>query len=118
MNQPTYQLREMTTQQPLYQPQTTDVCFKTMLAKPLLMITLPLFLIACGPERRQDLQDSGKVSVSDSTHNGKSGDKGVGEAGKGYASEGQQDVVSGTDSASTGTSADKASPRTDTSSKK
>jgi hypothetical protein len=72
---------------------------------------------ACGPERRQDLQDSGKVSVSDSTHNAKSGDKGVGSAGAGYAKEGQGDAVTGTDSVATGTSAENAAPKTDTASK-
>jgi hypothetical protein len=105
----------MTTQQPAFYQKITDICLQIMFAKPLLLTTLLLLMLACGPERRDDLQDSGKVSVSDSTHNGKSGDKGVGQEGKGYASEGQQDVVSGTDSAH---SAANANPKTDTTTKK
>jgi hypothetical protein len=52
-------------------------------------------ILSCGSERRDDLQDSGKVSVSDSTTNANAGGPGVGNAGKGYVEEGPQSVGGG-----------------------
>ena len=60
------------------------------------------FLSSCGPDRRDDLQDSGKVNQTDSTTNAKEAEKGVGMGGKGYTEEGEHDVVSGTDTTDTG----------------
>jgi hypothetical protein len=50
---------------------------------------------SCGSERREDLQESGKVTVSDSTTNANPGGAGVGNAGKGYVQEGPQSVGAG-----------------------
>jgi|GEM_PF-2570490 len=50
---------------------------------------------SCGSERRQDLQESGKVTVSDSTTNANPGGPGVGNVGKGYVQEGSQGVGGG-----------------------
>lgn len=117
INQPISQIT-MSTQPSPSLKKTTEVCFKIILAKPLFIVTLLLYVTACGPERRQDLQDTGKVSVSDSTSQGMSGDQGVGEAGKGYAKEGRQDVASGSDSAGLGTNSDSHTPKNDTSAKR
>jgi hypothetical protein len=57
-------------------------------------------LSACGGERREDLQDSGKVSVSDSTTNARTGGSGVGNDGQGYEQEGPQRVETGDSTAS------------------
>jgi hypothetical protein len=58
---------------------------------------------SCGSERRDDLQDSGKVSVSDSTTNANPGGPGVGNAGKGYVEEGPQSVGGGEEGSSENT---------------
>jgi hypothetical protein len=69
----------------------------------LLMGVILLGISSCGSERRDDLQDAGKVSVSDSTTNANPGGPGVGNAGKGYVEEGPQSVGGGEEGSSENT---------------
>ena len=80
----------------LYQKSLSDGLHYSQPIKTLvLMGAIVVGISSCGSERREDLQDSGKVSVSDSTTNANPGGPGVGNAGKGYVEEGPQSVGGG-----------------------